>query len=76
MKKNVEEFLFHEAIKYLGKYPATKKKIEQYLQKKLRDKSIYKKAIFSENMEKNILVESIVTKLDKWSLLNVVSMNL
>ena len=34
MKKNAHDFLFNEAIKYLGKYPATKKKIEQYLQKK------------------------------------------
>ena len=70
MKKDAEEFLFHEAIKYLGKYPATKKKIEQYLKKKLRDKNIYKKAIFSENMEKNILVESIVIKLDKLKIIN------
>jgi SOS response regulatory protein OraA/RecX len=70
MKKNAEEFLFHEAIKYLGKYPATKKKIEQYLQKKLRDKNIYKKAIFLDNMDKNILVESIVIKLDKLKIIN------
>ena len=26
MKKKADEYLFNEAIKYLGKYPATKKK--------------------------------------------------
>jgi hypothetical protein len=32
----MHEFLFNEALKYLGKYPATKKKIEEYLQKKIK----------------------------------------
>ena len=34
-KKDREDYLFNEAIKYLGKYPATKKKIKEYLKKKL-----------------------------------------
>ena len=26
MRKNIDEYLYNEAIKYLGRYPATKKK--------------------------------------------------
>lgn len=70
MKKNAEEFLFHEAIKYLGKYPATKKKIEEYLQKKIRNKKTYQKAVFPENIEKDELVKSTVAKLDELKIIN------
>ena len=70
MKKNAEEFLFYEAIKYLGKYPATKKKIEQYLQQKIRNKKIYQKAIFPENIEKDEVVKNIVSKLDELKIIN------
>ena len=37
MKKDANEFLFNEAIKYLGKYPANRKKIKEYLQKKIKN---------------------------------------
>ena len=36
MKKKADEYLFNEAIKYLGKYPATKKKISEILAKKTK----------------------------------------
>jgi len=29
MKKKADEYLYNEALKYLGKYPATKKKISE-----------------------------------------------
>ena len=70
MKKNAHDFLFNEAIKYLGKYPATKKKIEQYLQKKIRNKKIYLKAIFPENVEKDDLIKNILFKLDELKIIN------
>ncbi len=70
MKKEGHEYLFNEAIRYLGKYPATKKKIEEYLKKKLREKKTYQKAIFSENIEKNTLVKEIVSKLDELKIIN------
>jgi SOS response regulatory protein OraA/RecX len=70
MKKNAHDFLFNEAIKYLGKYPATKKKIEQYLQKKIRNKKIYLKAIFPENVEKDDLIKKILFKLDELKINN------
>lgn len=70
MKKNAHDFLFNEAIKYLGKYPATKKKIEQYLQKKIRNKKIYLKAIFPENVEKDDLIKKILFKLDELKIIN------
>ena len=38
IKKDANEYLFNEAIKYLGKYPATQKKIKEYLQKKSKIK--------------------------------------
>lgn len=70
MKKEGYEYLFNEAIRYLGKYPATKKKIEEFLNKKIRDKKTYQKAIFSENIEKSDLVEDIVSKLDELKIIN------
>ena len=70
MKKNAEEFLFNEAIKYLGKYPATKKKIKEYLHKKIINKKTYLKIIFPENIEKNILIENIISKLDELKIIN------
>ena len=70
MKKNAEDFLFQEAIKYLGKYPATKKKIEEYLQKKIKNKKTYQKAIFPENIEKNDLVKNTISKLDELKIMN------
>ena len=40
MKKDANEYLFNEAVKYLGKYPATRKKIKEYLQKKIKIKKL------------------------------------
>ena len=51
-EKNAEEYLFNEAIKYLGKYPATKKKIEEYLKKKLEIKKFIKKLFFQKILRK------------------------
>ena len=34
MRKNIEDFLFNECIKYLGKYPATKNKLVEIINKK------------------------------------------
>ncbi len=70
MKKNVDEFLFDEATRYLGKYPATKKKIENYLHKKINNKKTYQKAVFPKNVDKNILIKKIVLKLDELSIIN------
>ena len=70
MKKEGYEYLFNEAVRYLGKYPATKKKIEEYLKKKLRNKNTYQKATFSENIEKDTLVKDIVSKLDELKIIN------
>ena len=39
MKKKADEYLYNEALKYLGKYPATKKKISEILEKKLKNKT-------------------------------------
>lgn len=70
MKISAEKYLFNEAIKYLGKYPATKKKIEEFLHKKLKDKKTYNKAIFPKDTEKNNLVKNIVFKLDELKIIN------
>ena len=40
MKKDANEYLYNEAIKYLGKYPATRKKIREHLQKKIKIKNL------------------------------------
>ena len=70
MKKKADEFLYNEAVKYLGKYPATKKKIYEILEKKLRNKRTYQKIIFPENISKKELIENIVQKLDELKIIN------
>jgi len=70
MKKNVDEFLFDEAMRYLGKYPATKKKIENYLHKKINHKKTYQNAVFPKDIDKNSLIKKIVLKLDELSIIN------
>ena len=70
MKKKADEYLFNEAIKYLGKYPATKKKISEILEKKLRNKKTYQKVIFPENISKQELINNIIQKLAELKIIN------
>ena len=70
MKKDVNEYLFNEAIKYLGKYPATRKKIKKHLQKKLKDKKTYARAIFPEGVDKEEIIDGIVERLDELKIIN------
>jgi SOS response regulatory protein OraA/RecX len=70
MKKDVNEYLFNEAIKYLGKYPATRKKIKEHLQKKIKDKKTYARAIFPEGVDKEEIIDGIVDRLDELKIIN------
>ena len=70
MKKDANEYLFNEAVKYLGKYPATRKKIKEYLQKKIKNKKTYTRAIFPEGVDKEEMVERIVERLDELKIIN------
>jgi SOS response regulatory protein OraA/RecX len=70
MKKNVNEYLFNEAIKYLGKYPATRKKIKEHLQKKIKDKKTYARVIFPEGVDKDEIIDGIVDRLDELKIIN------
>ena len=70
MKKEAHEYLFNEAIKYLGKYPATRKKIKEYLQKKIKNKKTYVRAIFPEGVDKEEMVDGIVERLDELKIIN------
>ena len=70
MKKDASEYLFNEAIKYLGKYPATRKKIKEYLQKKIKNKKTYALAIFPKGVDKEEIVEGIVERLDELKIIN------
>lgn len=70
MKIDAEKYLFNKAVTYLGKYPATKNKIKEYLQKKIKNKKIYQKAIFPENLSKDIIIENIVSRLDELKIIN------
>ena len=64
MKKKADEYIYNEALKYLGKYPATKKKISEILEKRLKNKKTYQRVILPENISKQELIDSIVQKLD------------
>ncbi len=70
MKKKADEYLYNEALKYLGKYPATKKKISEILKKRLKNKKTYQKVIFPENISKQELIDSIVQKLDNLKIID------
>ena len=70
MKKKLDEYLFNEAVKYLGKYPATKKKIFKILEKKIKNKKTYQKVIFPENISKQKLIENVIRKLDELKIIN------
>ena len=70
MKKEANEYLFNEAVKYLGKYPATRKKIKEYLQKKLNNKKTYSRAIFPEGVDKEEIIDGIVGRLDELKIIN------
>ena len=70
MKKDASEYLFNEAVKYLGKYPATRKKIKEYLQKKIKNKKTYTRAIFPKEVNKEEIIDRIVGRLDELKIIN------
>ena len=70
MKKDANEYLFNEAVKYLGKYPATQKKIKEYLLKKIKNKKTYTRAIFPEGTNKEDIVIDVVTRLNDLKIIN------
>ena len=70
MKKEANEYLFNEAVKYLGKYPATRKKIKEYLQKKIKNKKTYIRAIFPDGVNKEEIIDGIVGRLDELKIIN------
>ena len=70
MKIEAEKYFFNLAIKYLGKYPATKNKIKKYLKINIRNKKINQKVIFPEYFDQEAFIENIVLKLDKLKIIN------
>ena len=70
MKKDANEYLFNEAVKYLGKYPATRKKIKEYLKKKINNKKTYARVIFPEGINKEEMIDGIVGRLDELKIIN------
>ena len=70
MKKDANEYLFNEAVRYLGKYPATRKKIKEHLQKKIKNKKTYARAIFPEGVNKEEMIDGIVGRLDELKIIN------
>ena len=70
MKIRADKYLYNEVLKYLGKYPATKKKIKEYLKKKIQNKRTYQKVIYPENIDKNLLVDDILFKLDELGIID------
>ena len=65
MGQDIEDFIFNECIKYLGKYPSTKKKLIEFIKKKIRNKKIY-----IEKIDKDIFIEKIIEKLDNLKIIN------
>ena len=70
MKIDIEKYLFNQAVIYLGRYPATKNKIKDFIKKKIQNKRTYQKAILPKNIDKEDLVNNIVSKLDDLNIIN------
>ena len=70
MKIDIEKYLFNQAVTYLGKYPATKNKIKDFIKKKILNKKTYQKAIIPKNLDKDNLVNNILSKLDDLDIIN------
>ena len=70
MKKDANEYLFNEAVKYLGKYPATRKKIKEHLKRKIKNKKTYTRAIFPDGINKEEMIDGIVRRLVELKIIN------
>ena len=70
MKIDLKVYLFNETIKYLGKYPATRKKIKEYLQKKVKNKKTYARAIFPSDITKDEIIDGVINRLDELKIIN------
>ena len=70
MKKNAKDYLFNEAVKYLGKYPATCKKIKEYLQKKIINKKTYSRVVLPDGVSKEEMIDGIVNRLSELKIIN------
>ena len=70
MKKEAYKYLYNEAIKYLGKYPATKRKIKEFLAKKIKNKKISVQLVFPLDIEEEELIDDIINKLDDLKIIN------
>lgn len=70
MRLNIEDFLFNECIKYLGKYPATKKKLKEILLKKIGNKKVYQKTNFKKYSDKESIIMNVINKLDDLKIIN------
>ena len=70
MKIDVDNYLFNEAVKYLGKYPATRKKIKEYLQKKVKNKKTYARAIYPSDITKDEIIDEVVNRLNELKIIN------
>jgi|TARA_B100000787_G_C16178573_1_gene290441 SOS response regulatory protein OraA/RecX len=58
----LNEFLLNQAISYLGRYPATKKKLAIHLEKKIKSKSHAYKYKFSKD-ELKFSIEQVIEKI-------------
>jgi SOS response regulatory protein OraA/RecX len=70
MKEDASKYLYNEAIKYLGRYPATKKKIKEFLKKRIKNKKIFNQLVFPLGIEKDELIDDVVNKLDSLKIIN------
>ena len=65
----LDEFLFNKSISYLGRYPATKKKLATHLEKKIKSKRYsYKYKVSDEELRDAI--EQVIERLVELKILN------
>ena len=65
----LDEFLFNKSISYLGRYPATRKKLTIHLEKKIKSKRYsYKYKISSEDL--GFAIEQVIERLVELKILN------
>ena len=63
MDIDLNDFLFNQATRYLGRYPSTKKKLKIHLKKKMKSKRYVSKLKIDQNLNLDDILDNIITRL-------------
>ena len=70
MDIDLNDFLFNQAVSYLGRYPSTKRKLKIHLKKRMKSKRYISKLKIDKNLNLEELLDTIIEKLVELKILN------